>query len=345
MKIKRKDLLNVLNSVKPGIDTSKVLEQRTHFIFTGEDVMTYNGEVSILCPFESDFQCSVKSDDLLNALSKSTSEMVTIIVDKGKMIITLEGRNFGLSVFTEEAHAEILDSMLEDLSALEDENGWSSLPEDFIYGASLCIFSASKDRTGGDQNTLYAIRVDGKNLYCTDNLRGSHFEMCEAMGDFLIDINHIINIIKYPIVSWAHQNSRIYFSTEDNLIFMANTILGQYPDFTKLFNFEGETLELPDGLKEAINHVVIMAEGDTELDRNAEICIKNNILICKTKKDTGWGEAKLDMDYTGEEIIFNVNPAFLSQVLEKTNKIKVGASAFRAQFSLEGFRHLMMLRR
>ena len=91
METKRESLLNALNAVKPGIDTSKVLEERTHFVFTGGDVMTYNGEVAMLHPLETEFICSVKASDLLDILNKSSSEDVKLEHLADELRITLEG--------------------------------------------------------------------------------------------------------------------------------------------------------------------------------------------------------------------------------------------------------------
>ena len=69
MKIDKKHLVKALQQTKPGLAQKAIVEQFTHFIFSGKEIMTYNDEVCICCPFESDFKTSVKADDLWKLLA------------------------------------------------------------------------------------------------------------------------------------------------------------------------------------------------------------------------------------------------------------------------------------
>ena len=62
MKIEREELLKVLSAIRPGLAKKDIVEQATHFIFTGQEVLTYNDQICISYPFETDFECSVPAD-------------------------------------------------------------------------------------------------------------------------------------------------------------------------------------------------------------------------------------------------------------------------------------------
>ena len=70
MKIKKLELINILQRVKPGLAKRDVIEQFTHFIFTGESVITYNDEICISHPLKTDFVCSAKSEEFFKAILK-----------------------------------------------------------------------------------------------------------------------------------------------------------------------------------------------------------------------------------------------------------------------------------
>ena len=42
MKINRSKLLDILQIIKPGLANKEIVEQSTHFIFSGENISTYN---------------------------------------------------------------------------------------------------------------------------------------------------------------------------------------------------------------------------------------------------------------------------------------------------------------
>ena len=45
MKINRKELLEVLSLIKPGLSNNEMVEQSTHFIFEAGEVYTYNDQI------------------------------------------------------------------------------------------------------------------------------------------------------------------------------------------------------------------------------------------------------------------------------------------------------------
>ena len=148
MKTEKKDILKVLQKVKPGLAKKAIIEQFTHVIFTSNEVMTYNDEICICHPFTSDFKCSVKADDLWKLLSGLHEEGLILQIEGTELVIKSSKTEAGLSTIVDKDAEEMIDI----LRLKELEGRWIDLPnegEDFLRGARLCMFSASRDMTKG----------------------------------------------------------------------------------------------------------------------------------------------------------------------------------------------------
>ena len=79
MKIATSKIKEALAIVKPALANKEILEQTTSFAFLNGRVVTYNDEISISHPFESDFEGAVKAEELYGLLSRTTKEEVSLV--------------------------------------------------------------------------------------------------------------------------------------------------------------------------------------------------------------------------------------------------------------------------
>ena len=161
MKIKKEELLDVLYTVKPGLAKKAIIEQATHFIFTGDDVCTFNDQISISCPIETDFKCSVPADKFYEVINKIDSDEITIIQKDNELTINGKKVKSGLAISTDDEVIKMLDEM-----DFPDDKDWKKLPKDFSDGISLCSFSVSNDIS---HPYLSNILVSGKNIISSDD--------------------------------------------------------------------------------------------------------------------------------------------------------------------------------
>ena len=171
MHIEKSNLVKILQDIKPGLDNKGIIEQFTHFIFTGSEVMTYNDEICISHPLKTDFRCSVSAEELYKTLTGVKGEATVVMELEGEELkITTGKTEAGLSTKAKK-HAEEMIQLLE-LDKLEDK--WKPLPKDFTRGLFLCMFSASKDMTSG---VATCVRVSNDKLLSSDEVRISKFSL------------------------------------------------------------------------------------------------------------------------------------------------------------------------
>jgi len=337
MKMKKAELQNVLQKVKPGLAKRDVIEQFTHFIFTGTSVITYNDEICISHPLVTEFQCSAKSDEFFKAVNSIDSDEIDIdLDDEGKINITSNKAKGYLLTTPEEDDAEHLIKAL-NLEAIGDN--WKKLPADFVRGASLSMFSASSDLTKG----IYTcVSADGNLLTSADGIRISIYEMEDAVDPFLIPALNVSELVKFDIKYYFISESWAHFKTEDGVVFSSRIMEGDYPSMEEFFNIEGEELELPTKLKGVIDSITFMVDGKTELDKFIDVFIYPDKIECKAqKKNIGQFEKEIDFESNVEKLHLVINPNFLMQVLEKATTVVIGETS--VLFITDSFNHIISL--
>lgn len=362
MKLKRKTLLNALDSLKPGLSPKELVEQMTQFNFLGKHLVTYNEIVSVFVPFETDFVCSVKADvfqGILSRLNESDMELNLVeeeVKDDAGEAVAIK---FHLQLKTESTVAEfpvlIEGDISEAMRSLEKEMDaeWMDLPKDFSHGAYLCMFSASKDPA---DNTMTCISVEGCDLMCCDNTRATWYQMDSEMIPFLMQATVAKELKKYDPKQYHIGENWIHFKSEDGTAFNVRRVKGKMKDIRPFFGKEGTEFNIPLELKEAIDLAGVVNADDSVRDRLVELSIQKNKAICKAWRDGG-ARVKKEVSipfYSGEDISFYINPDFMLEIIEhsepdtesgqKAPKMIINMQKRMAYFVNKKFNHALLLR-
>ena len=334
MKLKTKELLTILSKLKPGLADKSIVEQATHFIFTGKQILTYNDQICIVYPFETGFHGSVPARELYKVLSDIKQDEIELSHDEANLIIQSKGTKANLLSHGGEEILELV-KVLKLTSIV-----WQDLPEGFLEGVFLCMFSASKDVT---QPVLSRISVADTFINSSDRMRISNYEMQGPIDSpFLLSRNDAQELVKFSITKYCVGDNWVYFGMEDGVIFCSRVVKEQYPDTEEYFELEGVRIKLPKDLKQSVDSVLVLAEGDSDIDKKIDVEIAEGKIRCKGERDVGWIENELDIRYSKEKgIKFSINPIFFSQVLEKATTVICGEE--RALFRSGSFKLLVLL--
>jgi DNA polymerase III sliding clamp (beta) subunit (PCNA family) len=335
MIIEKTTLMNVLESIKPGLAKKGIIEQFTHFVFTGEEVVTYNDEICISHPLKTDFTCSVPAVKLYKTLSGiQGNASVTLKLEEDKFLILTATTKASFNT-TVEKDAEERIKML----GLDQIQEWGRLPEEFIKGMFLCMFSASKDMTKGVATCVY-----WKNncLISSDGIRISKYDLGIETGmNVFIPARSVIELINFDNMNsfrvgenWAH------FKTDDEVVFSTRIMDGEYPEVESFFKDEGTRIRLPEDLRAEIGSMMFMTEGMVDFDKKMRIRIEPGKIFCRMEDANDWIEKELETSYKQDPIELDINPLFLAQVMEKSTTVRIGE---RATFSRENFKHMLSL--
>ena len=333
MKVNRDELLNILLLLKPGLSDKAIIEELTHFIFTGNDIITYNDRITISHLFNCDFKFTIIADEFIKILNKIETKQFEMFLKDSNLIIKAKGLKAKLvtgSVDSVKDHILSID--------FDKKRKWNKLPKDFIDAVRLSIFSASKDASKPFSTCL---NIYDNKIISTDGIRIGVYEMKDKMkAKILLPAVSASSLINFNVIEYCIEVGWIYFATKDNIIFCSRILNEKYPDMLDFFNFKGKIIELPESIIDSISTVEILAEGDFDTDKKIEIKIEDGKLFCKGSKEIGEIETECDID-SKSKIEFMINPIFFKEILARTNKIKVGEG--KALFEIKNFKHLISI--
>jgi len=341
MKVEKDKFQKMLTSVKPGLAKRDIFEQATHFIFTGQHVMTYNDRVCISYPFNSDFQCSVKAEDLYKTLNKITTDAIQVSTDGSKMTLKSIGTTLSLSTVVDEDHKVSDLAMKLHNSTLE--GSWKPLPDNFTEGVEMCVFSASTDLTAG---ALTGVLVKEEDVFTSDKHRASWFKLSRTIDDTIImRAKDALELIKFPVSDYQVHDNWLHFRTNEGVLFSARAMVGEFRDIKWLFDetekadFDAR-FKFPEDLKDTLEIALVMAE-DEGIHTHVDISIRDNEFKCGARKNRGEVERLSPIQYSGEPVEFKINPKFLLQALGKPTTMSIRLN--RAFISSGDFKHIIAL--
>jgi hypothetical protein len=338
--------MRILESVRPGLASRQTHEQATHFIFTGKDVATFNDRLCITHPYDSDFKCSVKAIDFHKWLSYIEGEKLDLTLDGKAMVATVENDEAGFSCSLDDNHK--VEKYIRRRS--HDAKGkFEKLPDEFLEGVQLCMFSCSTDLS---RSAMNCVNINGKDLMSSDGMRLSWFTMSDEMPSCLIRARDLSELVKFPITQYRITKKWAHFKTDDGVMFSAKLITGDYPDkrphfdATKKLTVVAE-IEFPkEPLQRSLNATGIMVEEADMIDRFVQVELEPNSIILSSERSkgmaTGWTKSRIETEYEGTPVHFKINPTFLYQVLDRMTKFSIRTKK-RALFTKDNFTHIIAL--
>ncbi len=338
LKINTEEILNALSAVKPGLANKEFVETTTHYLFTDNKIITFNGKICISYPcnyFEEVF--TIKAKDFYSVIKTIKDKTFVCKLTKSRLMLKSKDTEAGININKDDM---LVKEMYDELGIDDLEFQTLNDAEQFQKGLNLCRFSTSKDATYG---YFYCLSI-GKDYICSsDNYRASYFQIDENIKPFLIPATSINELVNYDFNEICIDNNWVHFRNKDGLIFSSGLIDGDYPDFKDmLFGVNKETeISLPSELKNILDEVAVMSKGETDVEKKVAIIIEDGTLTCKSEKDIGYLKKKMKIDYKGDPITFSINPIFLQQILTKADKLYLTDKG--AFFSTDNFTHLLAI--
>lgn len=339
MQLKREELLHALNTIKPGLAIKSVIAQMENATFTGEDLIAYNDQICVLFPFKTDFEASVKFDDLYKIVSKIPTEDLALNVVANELQITTESTKAGLNLSMEDEIANSVQSIIDQLPNAENGLTWQELFPEFREGALLCIPAAESDTSKGVLACLYANNND---LICSDNKRVSWFELKNSLNsEFFIKATTVKEFAQFDFTSFCVSESWINFRMDNGAIFSTKLIRGKGLDyFKKVFEgFDEKEIELPENLREIIDAASVMADDKDE--KRMRIEFRGDEVVCSTRSVRGWIEKITKVNYKDKTPVeFRVDAKLLQQLVGQQMTMRLGKN--KSLFSNGQFKHVLI---
>lgn len=288
--IEKEKLISALKKVMPGVEKgATVIDGADQLLFTGASVSSYNGEVAVSAPCDTQaISFSVKGVDFFNLVSKMSDVMLSIEVTD-KLVKIKAGRT--------KASMSLLDStkVLESVKALDISNlTYKPLTQEFIDGVKMCSLA-------GNSEALRGVAVGpcqgGTAIFETDSNRVCVQKLSSSMDTIWVDDATFNDALKIGIPQeYSVSMAWLHLKYTDGTVFSAKRkdhssypfdacegLLNMIP--TADIIVKGS---LPANIAEAVSRVAILASGtDSKNARLVELTFNKEELGLYAEKVGG----------------------------------------------------------
>ncbi len=334
MKVNRKELLASLEAVSPGLASKEVVEQSSSFVFRSGKVMTYNDAISVVASVSLEFEGAVRADELHALLKKYTADELDIEPGDTELKIKGRGSRAGIAIDTEISLP---------IDAIPEPKRMRTLPEDFLDSIEACLTSVSTDV---GKETLCCIYLDGEIAESTDGIRLTQFEYQKPLfkKPCLLPATAAKELIKYKPERYGTAEGWIVFDCEGGARFRARLHEGKFPDTSKIIDFEGEEVTLPEKIAEMIGRARVFSESTGfEEDNKIQVEIADNKIRIEGRGPGGWVKESCKIEYSGKAVAFTVNPRLFSDAAALGHAVKVNPDEGRLRIEGNNTIHILML--
>ena len=191
--MKKQDLLQALEIVKPGLAGTERIEQTTSFAFMGENVVTYNDDISVSHPVPGlNITGAIEAKELYNLLKKIKNDELEMELVENEIKITS-----GKVV----AHMAIQVEIKLPLDEISEKGKWKNIPEGLMKAARNCSFSCENDKA----KSTFCVHVNKDGFVeATDRFRINRYQLSAAMpvATFLIPSTSVREVAKTNRCGW-----------------------------------------------------------------------------------------------------------------------------------------------
>jgi len=307
IRVERQKFLQALELVVPGISPREVIDQSSCFIFRNGKVETFNDE--IYCVTDStlgeELTAAVAAEPLLALLRKLPDEELRIFVKEGSLRVKGKGREAALNMESK---------ILLDVGAVEEPEGdWNDLPPEFLQGIELVEQCTSKDQASFH---LSCVHLAAKWVEASDSFQAARFRV--KMGietPCLVRRPSLKHVLSLGMIRFAESPTWIHFQSPDGMRLSCRRFMEKYPDLSDSFKMEGETIQFPKSLPDALSRSEIFA-SETSEEVNVEVSLEPGRVIVEGQGSAGWYRERRKMVYDGPSLSFLIAPKLLSQIVQ-----------------------------
>lgn len=336
IQIDRKNLLNALCAVKPGLAVKEIVEQSSSVVFSEGYIHTYNDEVYLCYPYQTEFEGAIIGQELFALLNKASENTLKLIIDEQKLKIKIKGKNFTANLPYEK-------KVTLPYEEIPKPDKWFDLPDSFCDDIELCLFSISRELM---KPLLTCIHCNQNTIESSDDFRITRKTLSNIFfpEELLLpgkSMKALINIqpTKYCKVAgwiWFMNNKNILYSCR---IFNTNKA---YPDFTPILKVEGGQLVFPDNVLDIIDKAKIFSLDPVSEKHMINVQIKDSTLTISSESHRGTFSEEIRARHRGDNANFRINPEFLKTVLNKISyQCKIDNT--RAKFEGNNYEHVIRI--
>lgn len=312
--MKKSDLLNGLEIVKPGLSRSDVIDQATFFAFVNGRVVTYNDEISVSHPVEGlEIEGAVKADILYNLLKKIKNEDIELEVS-GEELSVKSGKTKAGIAFD--------GKVLLPLEEISEKTKFKKLPSNFSESVLMAAGACSNSTA---EPILMCVNIAGKLVQASDGYRIMQVELNDEMPikTFLFPAASAVTALRLKPTKVSEGNGWVHFKNEIGTEISCRTFEESFPEIGSRLKMKGTPVTFPDLLLDVLERADVFAKRDSVLNESVTISITPKSVTVKADAEFGWFEESVKHKHDGENVEFMICPYLLKGILKQTKEAKL----------------------
>lgn len=313
MYINREELLQLLESVSPGLSRTNNVEQSTCFIFKDGYVITFNTYIGCRQKTTIRWEGAVEAEPLLSILRGMNTEIVRVEFEEGQVVVSHKSKRAG--VFTDKDILLPLDSIRP-----PQKGGWKPLPKLFLEALRLVEGSASKNE---NHFVLTCVHLTPHFIEAGDSYQIARYKIqLPIREEILIRQNCLKEILSLDMREFCETDVWMHFRNPNGLVFSCRRwTTEKYDDVSQFLAVKGTPITLPKNIKETI----IWAEMFSKENKDNQVIVqlrKDQVRVLG-EGERGWSQDTHKAKYNGPNISFSIPPAVLAQTVDWSSRCEV----------------------
>lgn len=308
--MKKQDLIDALEVVKPGLASKELIEQSTSFAFVDGRVVTYNDEISISHPVEGlDLTGAIQATELYAILKKLKQDEIEISVNENEIVLSAGKVKCGL----------LLQSEIKlPLTEIDEIQKWKTLPAGFIVAMQMAMMSCGTDNS---KPILTCVHIHPEYIEGTNGfaLYKSIMTTRFIKAPILIPATSASILSRFAPAKIAVTDGWVHFKSDNGAILSCRTFADKYPDTSKITKITGVLLTFPKTIMAILDRATVFGKhGAKVTDEDVDIIIDKKKIKISSKSESGWFEESANIDFEGERLSFKIMPSLLKGILAST---------------------------
>jgi hypothetical protein len=309
-------------------------------IFTPDHIFSFNGEISVSYPFETGLEGGLSANEVHTYLKKLKVEEIDVAPDGTTAVFSSGKKSKAGFVLTPGAKPYDLGLGAEDTKKF-------LLPEDFVDGLRFAMFSIAQDASKGSMTCAY---VAGDLVLSCDNYRATRYTMKKPLAKetkpIMVPLTAVRPLLDHAPVKFSVEKTAgwVNFENKEGTVLSCRAPFESYQAelVLRLFTEEGQKLEIPPEIVEAMNRTEILADEGGAGFREVEVQVKKGSATIRSEGARGWAEEHLETSYKGkDELQFFISPELFYNIASHVKEMEV--SPTKIIFRGPNFQHIIAL--
>lgn len=317
MKINRKELLNRLLAIEPGVSKRESIQQSSCVVLRRGRFYSLSREIacSIISGLPNEYEGAIQAEKLIEMLRHLPEEELEVWIPEGSKSLNIKGKGRVVKLTMEEETVLPVDEV-----ERPDSKGWNKLPEDFGEAISLASKCTKKISTKKDVQFLHTcVHIHPQWIEASDNIRLLRYTIPTFVQKPILVRGEIVKeVCDLGVTRGCETESWLHFYSPMGLrVSVLKHPVESYPDLSQFLKLRGRRIALPRGLGDTAETASIINE------ESIRVTVTEESLLIESISGQGEYTERRRSDYKGIDLTFIVPPKLLGELVQKHTQCEV----------------------